>query len=116
MDVAVAVVEAVPECAVEVAAEYASNISDSEVEEAGAAALSETVSADGEIVEASEHDEAVELVQRLSEASPDNAMDVAVAVVEKIPGSASEVVDAISKGDESKEGEWVNSVDGKPVD
>ncbi|MEH6580190.1 MAG: MFS transporter [Amphritea sp.] len=116
MDVAVAVVEAVPECAVEVAAEYASSISDYETgEEASAAASADADSADGEVAEAVEHDEAVELVQRLSEASPDNAMDVAVAVVEAIPGSASDVVDAISKGDESKEGEWVNSVDGKPV-
>lgn len=84
LDVAVAVVEAVPESAAEVAAEMASNISDRgysgqpslpELEESGI----------------QESEDAVELVQRITEASPDNAMDVAVAVVEIVPNSAVEV-------------------------
>ncbi len=51
---------------------------------------------DGEFSDSSseqsaEFEEAVELVQRLTEASPDNAMDVAVAVVEAVPDSAAYV-------------------------
>ena len=53
-------------------------------------------------------------MQRLSEVSPHNSMDVAVAVVEAIPESASEVVDAISAGDESAEGELMNPMTDKP--
>lgn len=93
MDVAVAVVEQVPSSAVTVAADYAANISE---DESGTAI---------------DHDEAVELVQRLSTVSPDQTIDVAVAVVEAIPGSASEVVDAISRGEEPGDGEWMNSID-----
>lgn len=96
MDVAVAVVEAIPDSAADVATEYAEH-------------LSETESAFDQ-----GYEEAVELVQRLSEASPDHSMDVAVAVVEVMPESASEMLDAISEGDESVEGEFVNSMTDKP--
>ena len=96
MDVAVAVVEALPDSAVEVATEYAEHLVETE-----------------SIVDQG-YEEVVELVQRLSEASPDHSMDVAVAVVEVMPESASEMVDAISEGDESVEGELVNSMTDKP--
>ncbi|MFT7261686.1 MAG: MFS family permease [Glaciecola sp.] len=96
MDLAVAVVEQVPDSAAKVAAEYAANISDD----------SSGVSL--------EHHEAVELVNRLTIASPDNAMEVAVAVVEMIPESASKLVDAMSEGDESVDEEWMTSMKDKP--
>lgn len=110
VDVAVAMVESMPESAVLVAEEYLSS-------HTGAVATNKDMSADE--IEADEsgklYQEAVELVQRLSDAAPENAMNVAVAVVEVIPESASDVVDAISKGDESREGEWVDSVDERPA-
>ena len=96
MDVAVAVVEELPDSAAEVAAQYAGAVADSE----------STTQSDNE--------EAVELLQRLSEAAPDSVMDVAVAVVEAIPTAASELVDAISEGAASVEGEWVNNMEEKP--
>ncbi|WP_425411394.1 MFS transporter [Neptunomonas japonica] len=113
LDMAVAVVEAVPGSAAEVASEMAGNFYESKPDDT-----------DEPVVEVDEeqetkpldYEDAVELVQRLSDASPENAMNVAVAVVEAIPESASEVVDAISQGDESTEGEWINSVDHKPAD
>ena len=110
VDVAVAMVESMPESAVLVAEEYLSS-------HTGAVVANKDMSADE--IEADEsgklYQEAVELVQRLSDAAPENAMNVAVAVVEVIPESASDVVDAISKGDESREGEWVDSVDERPA-
>ncbi|MGB0468338.1 MAG: MFS transporter [Pontibacterium sp.] len=100
IDVAAAVVEVIPESAVPVAEEY----------------LARHLSENPDETDEATEEVAVELVQRLTEASPDDAMDVAVAVVEVIPESASEVVNAISQGDEAKEGEWVESVDDKPED
>jgi hypothetical protein len=96
MDLAVAVVEQVPDSAAKVAAEYAANISD---DQSGVSLV---------------HHEAVELVNRLTIVSPDNAMDVAVAIVEVIPGSASKLVDAMSEGDESVDEEWMTSMRNKP--
>ena len=117
MDVAVAVVEADPDSAADVAAEMAGNIAESEydtAEETDTSAETDQEVASDTLDGTSEHEAAVELVQRLSEAAPDNAMDVAVAVVESIPEAASDVVDAISAGDEAKDEEWMNSVDNKP--
>jgi len=96
MDVAVAVVEAVPDSAVDVATLYAGTV------------------AEGDSSARSDNEEAVELLQRLSEAAPDSVMDMAVAVVEVIPAAASELVDAISEGAASVEGEWMNIMDDKP--
>jgi hypothetical protein len=96
MDLAVAVVEQVPDSAAKVAAEYAANIFD---DQSGVSMV---------------HHEAVELVNRLTIVSPDNAMDVAVAIVEVIPGSASKLVDAMSEGDESVDEEWMTSMKDKP--
>jgi MFS family permease len=80
MDLAVAVVEQVPDSAAMVAAEYAASIP---VDQSG--------------VEL-DHQEAVELVNRLTVASPDNAMDISAAVVDAIPGAASKVGDALGDG------------------
>ncbi|WP_417222965.1 MFS transporter [Amphritea sp.] len=101
LNLAVKIVEAVPESAQYVAAEVARQLHESYQTE------DNSVSDDSN----TEVDDAVELVNRLSEVAPENAEDVAVAVVETIPEAASEVVDAISSGDESREGEWVNSID-----
>lgn len=101
LNLAVKIVEAVPESAQYVAAEVARLLHESYQEE------DTSVSDDS----TSEVDDAVELVNRLSEVAPENAEEVAVAVLETIPEAASDVVDAISSGDESREGEWVNSID-----
>lgn len=101
LNLAVKIVEAVPESAGYVAAEVSRLLHESHNEETT-----------GIIEEpASEIEDAVEVVNRLSEAAPDNIEDVAIAVVENIPDAASEVVDAISDGIEAREGEWVESVD-----
>lgn len=104
LDVAAAVAEMVPESAAGIAAEVASNMSD----EDSAMNISEPDK------ESSDSEAAVELVQRLSEAAPENTLDVAVAVVETLPDAASDVLDAISEGKESTDGEWMESVDDKP--
>ncbi|WP_290703804.1 MFS transporter [Amphritea sp.] len=101
LNLAVKIVEAVPESAGYVAAEVSRLLHESHNEE------------NTGIIEepASEIEDAVEVVNRLSEAAPDNIEDVAIAVVENIPDAASEVVDAISDGMEAREGEWVESID-----
>ncbi|WP_299203542.1 MFS transporter [uncultured Amphritea sp.] len=101
LNLAVKIVEAVPESAQYVAAEVAR-------------LLHESYQADNTGLNAepaSEIRDAVELVNRLREVSPDSAEEVAVAVLESIPEAASDVVDAISVGAESREGEWVDSID-----
>ena len=108
LDVAVAVVEAVPESAGVIASEVMNNLSQpseadnrgNKLERAHQAAINT--------------DTAIDLVQRLSEAAPDNVMDVAVAVVDVLPESASLFVDSISEGDESAEGEWMSRFDEAP--
>ena len=103
LDVAVAVVEAIPDSAAEVAAEVAGNIADDEV---GTDDLNYTE-------ETGDNEAAVELVQRLSVAAPDNVLDIAVAVVEALPKSASDVLDEISSDEEARDSEWVDSIDNK---
>ncbi len=102
-NLAVKIVEAVPESAGYVAAEVSRLLHESYNEQSS------------DIIEesASEIEDAVELVKRLNEVAPDNIEDVAIAVVENIPDAASEVVDAISDGVEAREGEWVESIDKK---
>lgn len=101
LNLAVKIVEAVPESARYVAAEVARLLHESyQIDNAG---LNDKP--------ASEIQDAVELVNRLREVSPESAEQVAVAVVENIPEAASDVVDAISAGDQSTEGEWVDSID-----
>ncbi|SFG21976.1 MFS transporter [Neptunomonas qingdaonensis] len=113
LDMAVAVVEAVPGSAAEVASEVVSSIYEHKSDDTHTADIELDEEHDGKTLE---YEDAVELVQRLSEVSPENAMNVAVAVVEALPESASEVVNAISQGDESTEGEWINAVDHKPAE
>lgn len=107
VDVAVAVAEVEPEMAADIAAELTNTDTDE-------TALAEAAD-DSEGDVNADHEAAIELVQRLGEVAPDNVVDVAVAVVENIPEVASDVVDAISAGDESRDEEWMNSVDDKPA-
>ena len=101
LNLAVKIVEAVPESAQYVAAEVARLLHESyQTDNTGLNAKP-----------ASEIQDAVELVNRLREVSPESAEEVAVAVLESIPEAASDVVDAISVGPESREGEWVDSID-----
>jgi len=106
VDVAVAVVEAVPESAGVVASEVMNNLSDdsqqgnTKLESAHQCAINTHA--------------AFDLVQRLSEAAPENVIDVAAAIVDVVPESASLFVDSISAGDESQEGEWMSRLDEAP--
>lgn len=125
VDVAVAVVEAEPEVAAVVASEVASawggeTEEDTEQDEQEEHVEEPAATDDGSVASDEESDEtyeaAVELVQRLSEVAPEQAVDVAVAVVESIPEAASDVVDAISEGEQAKEAEWMTGIDEKPED
>lgn len=132
LDLAVKIVETMPETAVTVAAEVAKTMAEQpqeEVQEQEAdnkpftgTAVEETSSEDGLFGdlfgsdEDTETNQAVELVNRITEIVPDSVEDVAAAVVESLPEAASDVVDAISKGDEATEGEWVNNIDDRPED
>ncbi len=117
LDVAVAVVEVEPESAVAVAAELSGSLAEGEPDESSAQVGGEEAPQTETLDEPeSEHDAAVELVQRLSEVAPDDALDMAVAVVENIPEAASDLVDMISEGDEAKDEEWMNTLDEKPRD
>ena len=111
LDVAAAVVEALPDSAADVAAQFISNLSD-------ASPLEEGQKPDSDLERAHQAalntDLAIDLVQRLSEAAPENATDVAAAVVEVMPYSASQLLDNISAGKESIEGEWISSLDDAP--
>ncbi|WP_293267392.1 MFS transporter, partial [Neptunomonas sp.] len=144
LDVAVAMVDALPESAVLVAEEYlASNIAETD-EEAIAAGSPDIAEAGQATVEYQEGEEVwsqewtqestddyhntVELVARLAEAAPEQALDMAVAVVEAVPGSAAEVATEIAsnfyenKSDDANsataelEGELDGEPEGKPLE
>ncbi|GGK67434.1 hypothetical protein GCM10007941_16920 [Amphritea balenae] len=104
LDVAAAIAEALPESAGDVAAEVAGNITENE----------DGTESSVWAGDSSDSEAAVELTQRLSEAAPDNVMDVAVAIVEAVPEAASDVLDEISSGNQACDGEWMDSVDDKP--
>jgi len=102
LDIAVAIADAAPDSIVELAAGAAEVIATEQQSEY-----------EGDDTP-SENELAVELVQRLSEMSPQDTAEVAGAIVDALPDSASEVVDAISRGEASKEGEWVELIDDAP--
>ncbi len=58
--------------------------------------------------------EAVELVNRLSEAAPDQAVDIGVAVVEAVPESASGVVEALVESDQIQDSDLVSDLSDRP--
>lgn len=111
MDMAVAVVEVLPGSAAEVASQMANNLDASHVETDTMTV--NTSSIDDE--QFTHHDEAVELVHRIGEVSPDHAMDVAVAVVEALPDSAAEVaseyLEHLSDNEPSDEGNYDEAVE-----
>jgi hypothetical protein len=111
LDVAAAVVEAVPESAADVAAEYINNLDDVPKVVTG---YKQDTYLENAHQAAINTDAAIDLVQRLSEAAPENTTEVAAAVVEAMPDSASLLVDNISAGKESKEGEWMSALDDAP--
>ncbi|MCJ8299072.1 MAG: MFS transporter [Pseudomonadales bacterium] len=109
LDVAVAIVEALPESAVAIATEVMGNIAESLEEQAQPMSKMEEAHQ-----AAIETDTALDLVQRLAEVAPENTIDVAAAMVDAVPQSASQLIDIISEGSESIEGEWVNALDADP--
>jgi MFS family permease len=101
LDVAVAVVEALPDSAADVASEVAGNITDNDDGSENSVWAGDR----------SDSAAAVELTHRISDAAPENILDIAIAVVEALPEAASDVLDEISLGDEARESEWVDSID-----
>ncbi len=118
LDIAVAVVSALPGSAADVATAMATNLyyrdPPDDDSEANIATEHTAYSTECQPGDSMDYHQAVELVNRLTVASPGNAMDVAVAVVEVIPESASKVVDAISEGVESVDEEWMTCMSDKP--
>ena len=104
LDVAVAVVETLPDSAADIASEVAGNITDNDDGSENSVWAGDS----------SDSAAAVELTQRISDAAPENILDIAIAVVEALPEAASDVLDEISLGDEARESEWVDSIDSKP--
>jgi len=109
VDVAAAIVEALPESAAAIATEVMGNIAESLEEQVLPISKMEVAHQ-----AAIETDTALDLVQRLAEVAPESTIDVAAAVVEALPESASQLIDIISEGSESIEGEWVNALDADP--
>ena len=110
IDVAAAVVEAVPESAGVIAAEVISNLN----EETESIIKNDKENFENAHQEAINTDLAIDVVARLSEVAPENATEVAAAVVDVVPDSASLLVDNMSAGKESEEGEWMSRLDQAP--
>jgi MFS family permease len=111
INVAVAMVDAVPEAAVPLAEEYMV----SQYNEPSEEECTEEVLTSDEKTTEEQCQDSIELVSRLAESAPEQAVDIAVAVLEVIPDSASEIVDAISAGEEAESGEWMNLLKDKPT-
>lgn len=122
LDVAVAMADAVPESAVSLAQEFiASNAGHSDdnpsTDDVGASKSRLPGDSDIDPIRTdSLYKDSAELVTRFADAAPLQTLDIAVAVVEMIPASASEVLDAISRGEEPSEGEWMNAISDRPRD
>jgi MFS family permease len=115
LEVAAAVVEAVPDSAGSIASEFISNMNDEEYVKGDGTALEESASRLEYAHQAALNTEiAIDLVQTLSDAAPENTSDVAAAVVDAFPDSASLLLDNISEGAQSIEGEWVSMLDDAP--
>ena len=115
LDIAVTVVEAMPDTAVSVATEYADTLSESQSDR-GIEEMIESIDHINTAEEAAQelNQGAVEFVSRLSEAAPEQSLDIAGAVVEAMPECASEVINEISEGDESVDSELMVSLDDRP--
>ncbi len=115
MEIACTMVEAIPDTAISVATEYADTLSESQSDESIEEMIEyiDHINTPEEAVRELNLD-AAEFVSRLCEAAPEQSMDIAGAVVEAMPECASEVVNEISKGDESVDNELVVSLDDRP--
>ncbi|MDP2561794.1 MFS transporter [Psychrobium sp. 1_MG-2023] len=109
VDVAVAVADSKPQHVVEIATDVANLIHEQQPESPQAQTVNQSVE------QSDENKVALEIVQRLANVSPEDTEEVAAAVIDAIPSAASQVVSAISTGDEPKEGEWVELIEDKPV-
>ncbi|MFT5323500.1 MAG: MFS family permease [Planctomycetaceae bacterium] len=93
LDIAVTVVEAIPDTAVPVATEYADTLSECLSDESIEEMIEsiDHINTPEEAVQELNHD-AAEFVLRLSEAVPEQSLDIALAVVAAMPECASEVI------------------------
>ena len=115
LEVAAAVVEALPDSAGSIASEFVSNMNDDEYVKGDGTASEEKASRlEYAHQEALNTEIVIDLVQTLSDVAPESTSDVAAAVVEAFPDSASVLLDNISEGAESIEGEWVTMLDDAP--
>ena len=57
---------------------------------------------------------AAELVSHFAEHQPGQAMDIAAAVVETVPGAASEIVEILNDAKEIKDSDLVSPINNKP--
>ncbi|WP_421867382.1 MFS transporter [Motiliproteus sp.] len=115
LDVAVTMVEAIPDTATQVTEEYVGNLSECQSDEV-IEELIETVDSINTPEEAVQelNQEAVEFVSRISEAAPEQAVDVAVTVVEAIPEVASELIDELNERSDSDEIDMVMKLEDRP--
>jgi MFS family permease len=115
LDVAVTVVEAIPDTATSVAAEYASNLSECRSDESFEEMI-DTIDHISTPQEAAQelNQEAVEFVSRLSDAAPEQSLDIGGSIVKALPECASEVIRALSEGDEPVENELVVNLNDRP--
>ena len=130
MDIGVAVVEALPETAVAVATEYANAISErqseddeshdeigivaqAEMETCASMEESHTSETSTEEGEQTANQEAAELVSRLADTVPEQAVDIGVAVVEALPESASDIVEALADSDQVQDSDLISDLDQK---
>ncbi|MFT5675662.1 MAG: MFS family permease [Paraglaciecola sp.] len=99
LDVAVAMANAIPKSAVSLAQEYIATNAASMIDETPdinateleTGEVGDNVSVTGQGHSATEYENAVELVTRFAEVAPQQALDMAVAVVAALPGSAADV-------------------------
>ncbi|MEH6649171.1 MAG: MFS transporter [Motiliproteus sp.] len=115
LDIAFTVVEAIPDTAVMVATEYADTLSESQSDK-GIEEMIESIDHINTAEQAAQelNQDAADFVSRLSEAAPEQSMDIAGAVIEAMPECASDVINEISEGDESVESELMVSLDDRP--
>nr|WP_255487166.1 MFS transporter [Oceanospirillum sediminis] len=124
VDIGVAVAEALPEAAVAVATGYANALSERQSDdENDSEAVNIEIQAEWETSVDNQGDgteqtarlevaqEAAELVSRLADAMPEQAVDIGAAVVDALPESASDVVEALEGSDQVQSSDLVSDLD-----
>lgn len=114
LEIAATLVEAIPSAASQVAGEYAETRSEARSDKA-IGAMIYTIDGINNPEEALEalNLEAVEFVTRMSEAAPEESVNIADAVVAAIPEVASDLIDELSEGEASIESALVERMDGR---